>query len=175
MGPLGLFFFPLQSKGRIPLGDSRMVRPLLPLPVLPLENSRLQSPIVSSACPDVCMNQSTESRPVSPSSVMASPDACPSPRNSIGSDEELLLLDKVIELEPLRVDRGCPESPPIYISPSSRSNVTVQHGKDRPNRGRKKSVSDLLYGIPDENFWDVPVSMEIGRVLRALTPTSELP
>ena len=62
-----------------------------------------------------------------------------SPRNSIGSDLELVFQNPSANLVQLKIDMGCPASPLIHINPSSLSNIIIRKGKGRP-RIKKKSI-----------------------------------
>lgn len=92
-----------------------------------------------------------------------------SPKNSMGSDLELLLLDPRINLVPLTMDRGNLSSSPVKISPSSKSNVTIRRGKGRP-RIKKRSISSKSQegNMAEGNFRDIPITQALDRVLRAL-------
>lgn len=136
---------------------------------------------------NVGLSQLNSSSPLSPTTTLhltepllregvlgATPEDCLplSPKNSVGSDLDLLLLDPGIDLVPLTMDRGLNSSPPMMISPSSKSNVTIRRGKGRP-RIKKRSISMQPHEgfLADGNFRDIPVTQALSRVLRVVEPS----
>lgn len=84
-----------------------------------------------------------------------------------------MLQNLVGNLVLLVIDKRRLPSPPIDINLTSLSNVTVRKGKGRP-RLKNKSIEGSGFGTDLNSgvFRDVPVTLALHRVLRALKPSS---